>query len=227
MATLISSFYNEEYLLPWWLEHHKGMFEHGVIINNHSTDTSVEITKKICPTWEVRDTKLKVWGLADSDEEMMGVEREFDGYKTILTTTEFLMGVPYLPSDPTALAIPMIRMADNEPDKKPTYDRPLVEQKHFGFADRSANKYRYLHNHPDGRYGLGRHRTEHKITVSSNWIYKYVFSPWTEELVKRKMQMKATMSAEDSQIGRAGHHFWDRNKLEKKHKYALRRSSNI
>jgi len=218
---LISSFFNEEYLLPWWLEHHKKMFKHGVLVNYFSTDKSVEIIKEICPNWEIRNTKNKDWDFADNDNEWMEIEREFDGYKLILTTTEFLMSVPELPTKPTALAIPMMRMVDNEPDKKPTYDKPLVEQKYIGFKDKSANKYRFLHNYPDGRYSVGRHSTEHKITKSPNWIYKYVFSPWTDELIKRKLQTKKHMSPEDKKDGVGNHHMWDRNKLERKYKQAL------
>jgi len=35
---LFSHIYNEEYLLPFWLKHHKKIFDHGVIIDNFSTD---------------------------------------------------------------------------------------------------------------------------------------------------------------------------------------------
>lgn len=48
--TVISHFYNEEYLLPWWLNHHKNIFDNGILINYGSTDKSVEIIKSICPT---------------------------------------------------------------------------------------------------------------------------------------------------------------------------------
>ncbi|MBJ3789276.1 glycosyltransferase family 2 protein, partial [Bacillus sp. OA1] len=43
--TIISHFYNEEYLLPWWLMHHTKIFDHGILINRGSTDRSVEICK--------------------------------------------------------------------------------------------------------------------------------------------------------------------------------------
>jgi hypothetical protein len=57
MLTIISHFYNEEYLLPWWLEHHKKIAPFGVMIDYHSTDRSVEIIKSICPHWEIRTTR--------------------------------------------------------------------------------------------------------------------------------------------------------------------------
>ena len=49
--TVLTHFYNEEYLLPWWLDHHKKYFDHGILIDYASTDKSVEIIKEICPTW--------------------------------------------------------------------------------------------------------------------------------------------------------------------------------
>ena len=50
--TIISHFYNEEYLLPWWLNHHKKYFDHGILINYASTDKSVEIINSF-PNTEV------------------------------------------------------------------------------------------------------------------------------------------------------------------------------
>ena len=185
---IISSFYNEEYLLPWWLEHHKTIFEHGILFNYYSTDKSVEIIKKICPNWEIRDTEYKYWNPITNDKEFMDAEEEYDGYKVTLTTTEFLVGdLPDLPQDKTAYAIPIIRIVDNEVNNKPVYDKSLVKQKNFGFIDNSSRK-RYLHNYPNGLYRPGRDKTELPTIKSSMKIFKYVFSPWTDEFIKRRLQ---------------------------------------
>ena len=45
--TIISHFYNEEYLLPFWLNHHKKYFTNAIMIDYDSTDNSVDIIKKI------------------------------------------------------------------------------------------------------------------------------------------------------------------------------------
>jgi glycosyltransferase involved in cell wall biosynthesis len=45
-VTLISHIYNEEYLLPSWLEHHKNMVDEIVIVDYNSTDSSLEICKR-------------------------------------------------------------------------------------------------------------------------------------------------------------------------------------
>src|SRR6516164_5807036 len=51
--TLISHFWNEEFLLPYWLRHHLPLFDHGVLIDYTSTDRSVEIIHELAPHWEV------------------------------------------------------------------------------------------------------------------------------------------------------------------------------
>ena len=63
---LFSHIYNEEYLLPYWLNHHKKIFNHGVIIDNFSTDKSVDIIKSIVPDWEIHKG-LKEFEKVDKD----------------------------------------------------------------------------------------------------------------------------------------------------------------
>jgi hypothetical protein len=218
---LISSFYNEEYLLPWWCEHHKWI-KRAVLFDYFSTDRSAEIIKSICPDWEIRPTRNKDWNFADNDAEYMDAEKEIDGYKIVLATTEFLIGeFNGLPKEKSCFAIPMARMVDNEPDKKPVYGKPLVEQKKLGFRDKSANKYRFLHNYETGEYTVGRHSTPHGITGVRGEIYKYVFSPWTKEFIKRKLAMKSHLSPKDINLGK--HHKWDKKKLFKEYNYAVER----
>ncbi|MCA3390648.1 MAG: glycosyltransferase family 2 protein, partial [Roseomonas sp.] len=40
MRSVICHFFNEAYLLPWWLKHHVPIFDHGVMIDHGSTDGS-------------------------------------------------------------------------------------------------------------------------------------------------------------------------------------------
>ena len=39
---VISHFFNEAYLLPWWLKHHREIFDHGVLIDTVETATTWE-----------------------------------------------------------------------------------------------------------------------------------------------------------------------------------------
>ena len=213
---LISNFYNESYLLPWWLEHNKKYFDHGVMINYRSTDDSVDIIKEICPTWEIRDTRNPEWDSLDEDAEFMDIEREFEGYKMILTLTEFLIGAPKL--DKRCLKIPIKRMVDRNPEQIPAYDLPLIEQKKDGYFARK-NKYRFLHNYSYGAYlGAGRHKTSHENFPCDLVIWKYVFSPWTEEFIQRRLQFKKNMSERHLKGNIGHHHKLSREQLEKQYR---------
>ena len=92
MKTILSHFYNEEYLLPWWLNHHKKYFDHGIMVNYNSTDNSVKIIKEICPTWEIIDSENKFFDADLVNFEMQKIESTFDGWRIVLNTTEFLIG---------------------------------------------------------------------------------------------------------------------------------------
>lgn len=92
MKTIISHFYNEEYLLPWWLKHHKQFFDHGILIDYQSTDDSVSIIKEICPTWDVVRSRNNYFDAKLVDEEVEYYESQIDGWKIALNTTEFLHG---------------------------------------------------------------------------------------------------------------------------------------
>src|SRR4051812_48551649 len=89
--TVISHFWNEEFLLPYWLKHHYPLFDHGVLIDYASTDRSAEIIHELAPQWEVRSSANVWFDARDVDAEVMAVEREFNGWKVALNTTEFLL----------------------------------------------------------------------------------------------------------------------------------------
>ena len=90
--TLLSHFYNEEYLLPWWLKHHSKIFTDAILIDYNSTDRSVEIIKEYCPTWKVFKSKNEYFDAILVDQEIMEYEQTIDGYKICLNTTEFIHG---------------------------------------------------------------------------------------------------------------------------------------
>ena len=78
--TVISHIFNEEYLLPFWLEYHSQIFDYGIIIDYCSTDSSIEIVKKFCPHWKIIKTKNIIDGkpLFDAklvDDEVIEIEK--------------------------------------------------------------------------------------------------------------------------------------------------------
>ena len=90
--TVICHFYNEEVLLPWWLTHHKHIFDHGIMIDYGSTDNSYNLIRQICPSWEIRKTKNEFFDAIAVDDEVMEIERELHNWRMALNVTEFLYG---------------------------------------------------------------------------------------------------------------------------------------
>lgn len=223
--TVLSHFYNEEYLLPWWLKHHKKIFDHGVLINYSSTDKSVEIIKKYCPSWDIFDSKNLEFSHLAVNEEIMEYEKNIDGYKICLNTTEFLIDkdirneIDY--SSNNCYPLKRVTMVDLDIGKKVTYDKPLINQKIDGFfGDNLINgEFRYIHNYEKGNYGIGRHDTFHdKKQQLNSLIFWYGFSPWNSEMKKRKTQIKYKIPPEDFITGAGHQHFWDEEVLDAKYK---------
>ena len=120
MKTIITHFYNEEYLLPWWLEHHKKYFDFGILIDYDSTDRSVEICKEICPTWQVVKSINKEFDAWQIDAEVMAYEKQFVGWRIVLNVTEFIVGsldeMMHDKTEPSQYLIPAITFFDWNPN---------------------------------------------------------------------------------------------------------------
>jgi len=135
--TLVSHIRNEEYLLPFWLKHHKKYFDHGIIVDYNSTDSSVEIIKSICPTWEVVPSRNAKLDALVMDREIEDIESQHPGWKMCLSTTEFLVG-DYKKLDsiyePTELLIPALNMVEHPSQEgiHPSYDTDIFLQKTYG-----------------------------------------------------------------------------------------------
>lgn len=90
-TTLLTNVFNEEYLLPFWLNHHKDMFDKIIVIDYNSTDNSIKICKSICPTCIVITTRNEYFDAREIDKEFMYIENLCEGIKIVLNTTEFLI----------------------------------------------------------------------------------------------------------------------------------------
>ena len=225
MATVIAHFYNEEYLLPWWLKQHKEIFDHGVLIDYNSTDRSVEIIKEICPTWEIIKSRNPEFGAEGVDQEVMDIENGIPGYKIALNITEFLINKSDKSIDeildhssPNCYRVLRANIADDNPEEEVTYDDVLVEKKNFGIVGDIGlhTAYRYIHNFSNGKYCIGRHIVELPINQSELpfIIFWYGFAPWNEHLIKRKTQIKSRMTKSNIAMGMGHQHLWDVQQME-------------
>lgn len=195
MKSIISHFYNEEYLLPWWLEHHKKYFDYGLMINYNSTDRSVEIIKDICPDWQIVDSINEQFDALLVDEEVSYYEEQIPGWKIALNTTEFLVGNYELLDDSEDIKkyyIPSFCFVDDNDENYPDTNSPLYEQIFNGIDyldDPMLRKMRCLHN-THLKYPVGRHFLNYEDTSEDFVIFNYGFAPWNEHLIGRKLQIQ-------------------------------------
>ena len=214
--TVVSHFYNEEHLLPWWLNHHKQIFDHGILIDYHSTDRSMEIIREICPDWELRYTRNRYFDSDVIDQEVMDIEKGLEGWRMCLNTTEFLYGnVSYLDdrTEPTQYLIGNYVFVDMEDETKGpltlSHDVPLHKQRYWGYQDISgsgmrlgagsmARMNRSLHNYPV-TYTGGRHWPGTPKSFEDLVIFYYGYADISDPGLKRKTQIQTKISA-------AGHH---------------------
>jgi len=207
---LISHFYNEEFLLPFWLKHHVPLFDHGVMIDYGSTDNSVDIIRQLAPSWEIRPTKNEWFVEPQIGQEVMGIEQEFKGWKIALNVTEFILhhdlrayteGLGVKPGICTNGVI----MVD-DPGSKGEYneDELLVYQKTHGYFEvdiltkgmsttnvRMCSRKRLLHQQPSGQYSLGRHTNNITREQDTNlFVCWFGWSPFTQEIKDRKKQIQ-------------------------------------
>jgi hypothetical protein len=195
-STLIAHFYNESYLLPTWLNHHKTIFDHGILINYNSSDESVQIIKKIVPHWEIVDSVNDFFEASKVDNEVMSIEREIDGIKICLNITEYLLckDIKSLFNDNINVAFSIERITMVEKwDFLNKFINPVWESRYYGYlGDNQINGlYRYMHTYKDGQYSLGRHSTTLKTDVTKDAIILWFgFSPFNIKMIKRKLQIK-------------------------------------
>jgi hypothetical protein len=218
--TILTHFYNEEYLLPWWIKHHLQYFTNGILIDKGSTDRSVEICRELAPHWRIVRSQLYEFDAFLTDHEVMTYEQQVTGWKMCLTATEFF--VPTYPVEQIEAFLNRhgkrgfqctgVTVVDENPIVEPTYDQSLIKQKHFGlngnkasaelrqkFGDPKFGMYvnRFYHNLPAGMYYTGRHSASHPDyhlrIENAAYVFKYQYAPWGPSGRQRKTQFKATI----------------------------------
>ena len=218
--TIISHFYNEEYLLPWWLEHHKKYFNHGIMINYASTDSSVSIIRQICPDWTIINSRNQFFDAKLIDDEVSDIESTVTGWKTCLNTTEFLVGDYSLMNNTLdqEITVPCFIMVDAEPGIQPTYDKSLTEQKYYGIhyhgRDPLARRPRIIHNKKRVNYPLGRHFND--FNTDKLKVLWYGWSPFNKKYIDRKLQIQNRIPETDKAKGFGTEHITTEEKLNLK-----------
>lgn len=213
--TVFTNVYNEEYMLPFWLEHHKKIFDHGVVFDWACTDSSIDIIKKMCPTWKIIKAPFEYFDAFENDILLMNEELKHDGYKVVLNTTEFLISPRpireilspernsyYANIVPSVLSTKLIQ----EPNSlKELFEG--IEKVCIGGINETNRGIRTIHSWDHGHYSLGRHAFTLPITNSIPFfIIWFGFYPWNSKFHKRKLQIKDRIPQSDYDKGSSHQH---------------------
>jgi hypothetical protein len=213
-------------MLPWFLNHHKQIFDHGVMIDYHSTDRSVEIIREICPTWDIITSCNQDFQADNIDIEVNDIERSIEGWKICLNVTEQLIGdYSIMDQNIEEIYVPSIFMVDCNRDQLVDPSIPLYKQKFHGFSFQDSDKdflerrSRSLHNIPvhypaqstQACMAPGRHwnsyHTDKLVTFYYGWC------PMDEGGFARKLQIQTQIPLIDRQLNRGFHHITNKETL--------------
>lgn len=219
-CTLIAHVFNEEYLLPFWLEHHKDMFDEIVIIDYNSTDKSIEICKSICPQCRIIMTRNKYFKATDIDKEVMDIENSIRGIKIVLNITEFLICETTIkdifiygpnPMSYAVTAISPYSLKKYNTDNYYNLINNLLSDDVVYHYDRG---FRQLHNYNNGNYTPGRHSTLNvSINTNKAYIIWFGFYPMNNNLLMRKLQIKQNMPKSDIVQSLGFQHLYNKNNI--------------
>jgi hypothetical protein len=232
--TLLCHFYNEEWLLPFWLKHHRQIFDHGIMINFNSTDRSVEIIREICPTWEIHQSSNTTFQNPSSiDREVLNYEAPLEGWRICLNVPEFLIG-NYNRLENTATNvrhyIGQYMFVDMEHQGEPELldvNQPIYEQRHWGYgivtefngfqSHGSAKRPpRSIHNYAAPYPTVGRHFWKEKHSFEDLVIFYYGFGSIEENSLKRRLQIQTKFSTPPKGTAPGSHHVFTKEQLLEK-----------
>lgn len=243
---LISHFYNEEFLLPHWIKHHKPLFDHAVLIDYHSTDRSVEIIKKLAPEWEIRTTRNRFFEEPDIGNEIEDIEKEFTGWKIALNITEFIfhpdlrkyvlkiekMGLPGVRSLGAIIV--------DRKNERSEFKEPLALTKTFGYMETDVfenpsttghtalSRSRLLHNQPSGQYLQGRHLNRITQIIDDELILLWFGWAPFDFIKERKCQIQTKVCPNKAKpFGWDKIYMVDDTKLEEMYKIEHERSYDL
>jgi hypothetical protein len=215
MKTVLCHFWNEEFLLPWWLKHHRRVFDHGIMIDYQSTDRSIEIIKHLCPTWDIVPSRNFDFGAHNVDTEVQEIEATLTSWRMCLNVTEFLYGdFTKLPEENTQLIVPSLMMVDTMYRMNFLYNPPLTQMIETGIPwsvhDERAG--RSFHNFAVDYPKPGRHYFVPNRT-NDFMIFHYGWAPMSDELLKRKLQIQDRIPEYDRTNRLGWHHITTKEDL--------------
>ncbi len=205
--TVLCHFYNEEWLLPFWLKHHREIFDHGIMINYASTDRSVDIIRELCPTWQVVNSRNHEFEPCAIDSEVREYEQSLEGWRVCLNVPEFLVG-NYDHMDnrhhQDRIYVGQWMFVDMERREEPLKlnpNYPLWYQRWWGYGIVNNFEHnqpygsvprapRSIHNYAADYPNLGRHFPECPTTYGDLAIFYYGYASLEQGSIDRRMQIQ-------------------------------------
>ncbi len=220
MKTVLCHFYNEEFLLPWWLKHHRKIFDHGIMLDYHSTDRSAAIIKELCPTWEVVTSRNDSFGADAVDKEVVDHEARLpeNTLRICLNTTEFLYG-DFTSLNQSQYIVPSIMMISKTMGEYFSHETPLTELVKTGVHWEQHNERvgRSMHTNPIIYPCTGRHYwVGPEVFTKQFMLFHYGWAPMCEDLLKRKLQIQTQIPETDIQQRLGYHHIIEHDALVQK-----------
>jgi hypothetical protein len=205
-STVVTHFYNEEFLLPFWIKHHRSRFLNGIFIDYGSTDNSVDIIKEFAPNWSIVKSRNSNFSATEVDNEINEIESKIRGRRIVLTVTEFFIGDPLL-LDINYSVVPTVELVCNLneidfdthnsfcnqissglPNDTPNPFRIKFKGRvfHDGYLKDSDTKFQYT----SGRHYLGENDSPFLIYRVQNCLV-------SEKMIDRRLQIQHRIPRKD------------------------------
>ena len=207
MTTLISHIFNEEFLLPFFIEHHLSKFDHGIILDFGSTDASKSIIEKMAPNWKIIDCSEKSFNAVELDNLVSEIEKNTIGVCLTLTATEFLIGDPRIVSKEAIIPTVSLLRLPNEPEISMGQKfHEVYKNGIFPFSLESNSETEWMERKKGRRIGtlhspypVGRHFD--LLGDSLLLIYRVSNCLANEEMIKRRLQIQNKIPESDKALG--------------------------
>ena len=207
MTTLISHIRNEEFLLPFFIDHHYERFENGIILDFGSTDRSISILKEMAPNWIIVDCSDQVFDALKLDALVHSIEEKIQGVCLALTVTEFFIGDSRFISK--GMVVPSYSLLKRSTDPEIKQGQRFHEIYRFGISPFQSNisgdtewllrlKGRKVKSTKE-RYPIGRHYEV--LGFSPFIIYRVANCLASKEMIERRLQIQEFIPQSDKKLG--------------------------
>jgi hypothetical protein len=207
MTTLISHVYNEEFLLPFFIEHHYDKFDEGIILDYGSSDASLRILKKLAPRWSIIDCSGEAFDALKLDSLVHSIEEKIIDTCLVLTITEFFVGDPRFVTKGMVLPSYSLLRSKEDPEieagqkfhevyKNGISPFQLARQTHSIWPTRKmGRKIRTTRE----KYPVGRHFDV--LGQTPFLIYRVANCLASEEMIARRLQIQERIPLSDVILG--------------------------